>query len=218
MAFYRAEFLTHLNSTRATKHININATDDKVMLTKEEHDKKDSLASRILPIRMTSRVVRGFGRGSKELGIPTANFDTKKLVISKPDVTLAEFPTGIYWGWARIADNKVYTAAVSVGYNPTYGNDFKTVEPHLIAPEHDPRRHASQTGETLLTDFYDQTCRLSLVGYMRPELPFEGLDKLIEAIKGDIVKAVQLGNQFNDCSNREKLWVLSDEAACVEDS
>ena len=29
--------------------------------------------------------------------------------------------------------------------------------------------------------------RLSIVGYLRPELPFEGLDKLIVAIKKDIV-------------------------------
>lgn len=185
------------------------------MSTAEEENKKKDLIHQILPIRMTSRVVRGYGRGSKELGIPTANLDTDQLIVSK-QVTLQEFPTGIYWGWARIADHSVYTAAVSVGYNPTYGNDSKTIEPHLIAPENDPRRHASLTGETLMTDFYDQTCRLSLIGYMRPELPFEGLDKLIEAIKGDIAKAVQLGNEFNDSLSIEKKWVQSDEPARVE--
>lgn len=187
------------------------------MSTEEEkgNTNNDHAMSQILPIRMTSRVVRGYGRGSKELGIPTANLDTMQLQFSK-QVTLAEFPTGIYWGVSRIADHSVYTAAVSVGYNPTYGNDSKTIEPHLIAPEQDPRRHASQTGETLMKDFYDQTCRLSLIGYMRPELPFEGLDKLIEAIKGDIVKAVQLGNQINDTLTTEKEWVQSDQAVHVE--
>ncbi|GAX19929.1 riboflavin kinase [Fistulifera solaris] len=181
-------------------------------MSTEAELREPHLMNQILPIRMTSRVVRGYGRGSKELGIPTANLDTEQLKLSK-DVTLEEFPTGIYWGVSRIADQSVYTAAVSVGYNPTYGNDTKTIEPHLIAPEHDPRRHASSTGETLLKDFYDQTCRLSLVGYMRPELPFEGLDKLIEAIKGDIAKAVQLGNEINDTLTTEKEWVQSDEPA-----
>ena len=44
-------------------------------------------------------------------------------------------------------------------------------------------RHASSCGETLLEEFYDQPIRLTLVGYLRPELPFEGLEKLVAAIK-----------------------------------
>jgi FAD synthase len=35
----------------------------------------------------------------------------------------------------------------------------------------------------LLGDLYDQSIRLSLVEYLRPELPFEGLEKLVAAIK-----------------------------------
>jgi Riboflavin kinase len=31
--------------------------------------------SKVLPLRMTSIVVRGYGRGSADLGIPTANLD-----------------------------------------------------------------------------------------------------------------------------------------------
>jgi FAD synthase len=31
--------------------------------------------AKVLPLRMTSKVVKGFGRGSKDLGIPTANLD-----------------------------------------------------------------------------------------------------------------------------------------------
>ncbi|MGK3736774.1 MAG: FAD synthase [Bacillariaceae sp.] len=44
-------------------------------------------------------------------------------------------------------------------------------------------RHESSCGETLLGEFYDQPIRLTLVGYLRPELPFEGLEKLVAAIK-----------------------------------
>jgi FAD synthase len=53
----------------------------------------------------------------------------------------------------------------------------------LIASEEDKRRHQSSCGETVLGDFYDQSIRLSLVEYLRPELPFEGLEKLVAAIK-----------------------------------
>lgn len=62
-------------------------------------------------------VVRGFGRGSKQLGFPTANLES-------PDVK--EFTnthaTGIYSGLARVMngpDSAVYPAAISVGWNPT---------------------------------------------------------------------------------------------------
>jgi len=172
-------------------------------------------------------VLQGFGRGSKDLGIPTANLDRAGLQTCTP---FDDLPTGIYWGYGRIepsvvlasnttngggADHGVvpppvvYKAAISIGYNPTYKNDKKSVEPHLIATESDPRRHASCTGETLLEDFYDLTCRLSVVGYLRPELPFEGLEKLVEAIKQDIVNTEKLGESHDPVAIQEKEWVRS---------
>jgi hypothetical protein len=80
----------------------------------------------------------------------------------------------------------------------------------MIAPANDPRRHSSSCGETILQDFYDQTLRLSLVGYLRPELPFEGLDKLTLAIKNDIAAAEKLGNAKEDATtHQECAWVES---------
>lgn len=178
----------------------------------------------MLPIRMIGTVVRGFGRGSKDLGIPTANLDPTSLQSSVP---FQDLPSGIYWGYAKISsshdstivvdgkdigsnhEEDVYTTAISIGYNPTYGNDEKTVEPHCIAPVGDPRRHASSTGETLLSDFYDKICRLSVVEYLRPQLPFEGLPKLVEAIKGDIAKSETLGESQDPIAIAEKEWVKS---------
>lgn len=91
---------------------------------------------------------------------------------------------GIYWGFARIgSDPTIYKTACSIGYNPYFGNTVKTIEPHLIANPEDKRRYQSSCGETILGDFYDQSIRLSLVEYLRPELPFEGLEKLVAAIK-----------------------------------
>ena len=127
--------------------------------------------------------------------------------------SLEDLPTGIYWGFARIGTTDPYTykTACSIGYNPTYGNQHKTIEPHLIAKETDPNRHASLCGESFLGDFYGQPIRLSIVGYLRPELPFEGLEKLIEAIKNDIAKSDILGDGMEPETVREREWVASDE-------
>ncbi len=180
-----------------------------------------------LPIRIVSKVVRGYGRGSKDLGIPTANVSRDNLTCSIG--SFDELPTGIYWGYARIiisgdggssekndqevSNNKisggeVYTTAVSIGYNPTYNNEEKTVEPHLIAESTHPQRHASSTGETMFGDFYDTTIVLSVVGYLRPELPFEGLEKLTLAIKKDIQDACTLAKEENATNKEEREWVL----------
>lgn len=175
-------------------------------------------------MRFRSKVVHGFGRGSTDLGIPTANLSREDATCSSSSqLDFDDLPTGIYWGFARIGkrqedvDNdtsyhgSVYKAAISIGYNPTYGNEEKTVEPHLIAPPTHARRHASSCGETLLRDFYEEPIRLSVVGYLRPELPFEGLDKLIVAIKNDIVNAEKLGDGTDEVTLRERAWVGSDE-------
>lgn len=176
---------------------------------------------RMLPIRMQSTVVRGFGRGSSDLGIPTANLDrenntfqAKSVPLNTPLPKLEDLPTGIYWGFARIGTDSVYTAAISIGYNPTYDNKDKTVEPHLIAPEADPRRHSSSCGETLLQDFYDQPIRLTVVDYLRPELPFEGLEKLIAAIKNDIVVSLEKSAKADSdpTAKLEKEWVAGDQS------
>jgi riboflavin kinase len=186
---------------------------------------KNTTKRMILPIRLISTVVRGFGRGSSDLGIPTANLSREACNTDNFD----DLPCGIYWGFCRIGEpqsesptattavtasddvylGKVYKTAVSIGYNPTYGNEKKTVEPHLIASATDERRHASSCGETVLIDFYDQPIRLSVVGHLRPELPFEGLDKLIEAIKKDICDAERLCDSTDDITLEENAWVAS---------
>ena len=52
------------------------------------------------PWQLKGTVVKGFGRGSKELGIPTANLDSASL-----QSALAEAVTGIYCGWASIGSS-----------------------------------------------------------------------------------------------------------------
>ena len=81
----------------------------------------------VAPIRLAATVVKGFGRGSKELGIPTAN-----LAADEVRAALARVEAGIYYGWALLR-GRPYKACVSVGWNPTFDDvKEKTVEPHLL--------------------------------------------------------------------------------------
>ena len=63
----------------------------------------------------------------------------------------------------------------------------------------------------MLREFYDEPIRLSVVGFLRPELPFEGLEKLIEAIKKDIQDSERFGDQTDDLTLQEKKWVEGDD-------
>jgi len=69
----------------------------------------------IEPWYMGGPVIKGFGRGSKILGIPTANLPTS--AISKE---LREHVCGIYIGWAGLSNKGVYKMVMSVGYNPFF--------------------------------------------------------------------------------------------------
>ncbi|CCC12997.1 hypothetical protein SMACR_06141 [Sordaria macrospora] len=49
------------------------------------------------PFRMEGEVISGFGRGSKELGIPTAN-----LPVDDENTWIKNIDSGIYFGWASL--------------------------------------------------------------------------------------------------------------------
>ena len=50
-----------------------------------------------------------------------------------------------------------------------------------------------------------------MIGYLRPELPFEGLEKLTSAIKKDIIDAERLGSGSDELTQREMVWVESND-------
>lgn len=123
-----------------------------------------------LPYFTQGRVVKGFGRGSKELGIPTANFP-EDVVEKLP----AAFTTGVYYGWASVDDGEVQKMVMSVGWNPYYKNEKKSMETHIM--------------HTFKDDFYGSILKVGILGYIRPEKNYPSLDTLISAIKGDIAEA-----------------------------
>ena len=56
-------------------------------------------------------------------------------------------------------------------------------------------------------DFYDKTIILSVVGYLRPKLPFDDLEKLTATIKKDIVDSERLAGQSDSTTLAERDWV-----------
>ncbi|KAA0713724.1 Riboflavin kinase [Triplophysa tibetana] len=125
---------------------------------------------RSLPYFCRGKVIHGFGRGSKDLGIPTANFP-ESVVDSLP----ADINTGIYYGWARVGNGDIHKMVMSIGWNPYYKNTKKSMETHVI--------------HTFKEDFYGQILSVAMVGYIRPEKGFASLDELISAIRSDIEEA-----------------------------
>lgn len=111
--------------------------------------------------------MKGFGRGSKQLGVPTANFP-QEVVNQLPE----ELKTGIYYGWAQVDSSPVFKMVLSVGWNPFYKNTHKSMETHIL--------------HTFENDFYGSELKIIMVGYIRPEKDFTSLDELIETIKEDI--------------------------------
>ncbi|XP_064645887.1 riboflavin kinase-like [Lineus longissimus] len=138
------------------------------------------------PFFTEGEVVKGFGRGSKELGIPTANFP-ENVVEQLPESVSA----GIYFGWACVDGGDVYKMVMSIGWNPYYQNKKRSMETHII--------------HKFDEDFYGSSLKVCLLGYIRAERSFKSLDELIVAIKNDISEAesqldkVECINYKEDC-------------------
>lgn len=111
-----------------------------------------NLASITFPIRVIGTVVHGFGRGSKELGIPTgtiilqenrhlihyhlvANLDPEAVATVHHQLDSAY---GIYYGWAwfqnddHASKNILYPMVMSFGLNPQYNNEQPSVVPTAL--------------------------------------------------------------------------------------
>lgn len=63
-------------------------------------------------VKLAGKVVKGFGRGSRELGIPTANLEPEAL-----GATVDSVPAGVYFGWASVGrDAAVHKMVMSIGW------------------------------------------------------------------------------------------------------
>ncbi|MCJ1336317.1 riboflavin kinase [Bachmanniomyces sp. S44760] len=144
-------------------------------------------AAPLFPIRLNGEVVKGFGRGSKELGIPTANIPISGLSVGGHE----DVESGVYFGWAGLNVNEkgeilkpgndgegkekvkglVYPMVMSIGWNPFYKNTVRSVEVHIL--------------HKFLQDFYTAHLNLLILGFIRPEYDYVSRDALIEDINTD---------------------------------
>eukprot|EP00808_Paulinella_micropora_P026092 g13639.t1 len=117
--------------------------------------------------RVHGKVIKGFNRGSRLLGTPTANLDPSTF---RNVLTYAL--RGVYFGWAQVEGGEVYKAAITLGINPTVENVQETVEAHLL--------------HEFAEDFYGSELKLIICGYIRTQRKYNGLDELKKAIQQDI--------------------------------
>ena len=138
----------------------------------------------IEPVRLRAKVVHGFGRGSKQLGFPTANlqvcWDMGLQDLTEQERTVRDFAethrTGIYCAWGSIEEGVggelVHKVAMSMGWNPTFPDvKAKTVEPWIL--------------HNFDQDFYGCHLRLLVLAYIRPELKFDSTEQLKQEIAAD---------------------------------
>jgi len=127
-----------------------------------------------LPVYFQGEVIKGFGRGSKQLGIPTAN-----LPVTPYEHVLSVLPVGVYAGFARLQGRAdTHKMAMSIGWNPYFKNQQKTIEVHLL--------------HSFPDDFYGSVLSCVAVHYIREEYDFISLDDLIRAIQDDITYTSKL--------------------------
>ena len=105
-------------------------------------------------------VVEGAKRG-RELGIPTANLSCLEQLV----------PADAIYAGRCLVDGTPWPAAVSIGTNPTFGDNPRTVEAHLIGFE---------------ANLYGRTLRLEVLDWLRDQEVFAGVDSLKSRIAQDI--------------------------------
>ena len=118
------------------------------------------------PYRIAGTVVEGAKRG-RTIGFPTAN--------------LADVPTvlpgnGVYAVRAEVG-GKLWPGAANVGPNPTFGEDARKVEVHLI---------------DFAGDVYGRPMAVEFVSRLRETRPFANVPELIAQLKQDIDSARRL--------------------------
>ena len=111
--------------------------------------------------RVQGKVITGQKRGGPLLGFPTANICLKDELFPK---------TGVYAVWVEVL-GQVYPGVANIGYNPTFGNDYLSVEAHIL---------------NFKQNIYGQDIRVHFVQRLRSEKKFSGLNELKRQIQADI--------------------------------
>jgi riboflavin kinase / FMN adenylyltransferase len=132
---------------------------------------RDAWAVLMRPHRLSGVVVRGERRG-RELGFPTANFNTPNLLPAD----------GVYASLATLPDGLVRPGALSVGTKPQFaGASARTAEVHLLGcPPAQP--HLPRLPE------YGWPIVLDLVGWVREQMAFDSVERLVNQMARDCAR------------------------------
>ncbi|KAK6067971.1 riboflavin kinase [Seiridium cupressi] len=125
-----------------------------------------------------------------KLGIPTANLP----VDASQTPWISDVTSGVYFGYASLAlpsthpdyvqsssAYQIYPMVMSIGFNPYYKNTVRSAEVHVL--------------HKFSSDFYDVPMRLLILGFIREEKDYNGLEALIEDINIDCDVARQSLNR-----------------------
>ena len=129
------------------------------LITAGQVDKVKDFLSRYYQV--AGKVIPGHGRGSRLLGIPTANLSLINEVFPKPGVYAVEV----------IYQKNRYQGVANIGFNPTFGNNTLSVETHIL---------------DFNENIYDKTIKLNFIKRLRDEKKFKNVQDLATQIKKDI--------------------------------
>lgn len=119
------------------------------------------------PYRLRGSVGTGARRG-QSLGFPTANLDRPETLVPGD---------GVYAARTLLDDGSDWPAAVNIGPNPTFGENVRKVEAHLIGFE------GNLFGRPLALDF---------VARLRDLQKFAGPEALVGQLRHDVAEARRL--------------------------
>jgi riboflavin kinase / FMN adenylyltransferase len=122
------------------------------------------------PHRIEGVVVRGHMRG-RALGFPTANLESPTYTAIPAD--------GVYAGWLLTldldgAETERWSAAISVGTNPTFGAGERTAEAYAL--DHDD------------LDLYGAHAAMEFAARLRGTVRFDSVDGLVAQMHADVAQ------------------------------
>lgn len=125
-----------------------------------------------VPHAIEGKVVHGEERG-RTIGFPTANLGSETQGYIPVD--------GVYAGWLVDGDNR-WPAAISIGTKPTFsektGLHERVVEAYAITDD--------------WLDLYGHNVRVEFVGFLRPQVKFDGPDQLVAELKRNVEETKRL--------------------------
>jgi len=121
------------------------------------------------PVTVSGIVGQGDQRG-RLMHFPTANLAHIQTLLPAD---------GIYAGRGFLEDGTSFPAAISIGTKPTFGENERTCEAHLIGFEGDQGS-------------YGWKLELSFDHWLRDQIRFDSIEDLMKAIQDDVEKATQL--------------------------